>query len=45
MLKKQELQKITGGGWQLSVAIGTAITFLLGLIDGILKPVECKSAK
>lgn len=43
-LKKQELQKITGGGFSLGVfsLIGAGIVLLVGIIDGYLRPLACR---
>ena len=43
ILKNNELITIKGGAHTaLWFAIGTAITFLLGLFDGIINPEKCK---
>ncbi len=42
-LKVLETKKITGGGisaWGI-FAIGTAIAFLVGVIDGFTRPLKC----
>ena len=42
-LEKQELQKIYGGGFGFGflAAIGAGITFLIGVIDGYIRPLPC----
>lgn len=42
-LTKNELLQITGGGVDLGVisAIGAALTFIIGIIDGYLRPIKC----
>lgn len=42
-LGKEELLKITGGGidWSVAALIGSAITFITGIIDGFLRPIKC----
>ena len=42
-LKIEEMKNITGGGitaWG-AIGIGTLITFLAGVIDGIARPFKC----
>lgn len=43
MLVKEELVEIKGGvtKWAVGLAIGSVITFLIGLIDGYLRPLPC----
>lgn len=42
-LTDKELMKIEGGAVKLGliVGIGAGITFLIGLIDGIIRPLKC----
>lgn len=40
-LKNEELQEVVGGGIGKWVAIGGLITFLVGVIDGFLRPFKC----
>ena len=43
-IKDEELRKISGGisGWAIA-AIGAAIIFVSGIIDGIARPNKCRS--
>lgn len=43
LLEKNELLSITGGGLSLGVIslIGAGITFLIGVLDGYLRPLKC----
>lgn len=42
-LNNKELMDVNGGGFNLGIALGIAagITFLIGLIDGIVRPLKC----
>ena len=42
-INDNELKSITGGGVNISAIIGIAagITFLIGVIDGIVRPLKC----
>lgn len=42
-LEKQNLEKIYGGGFSFGFAaiIGAGITFLIGVIDGYVRPLAC----
>lgn len=40
-LNKQELQAINGGGLGLGLLIGAGIIFIIGLIDGFVRPLSC----
>ena len=43
MIPKQELRTIKGGGWvQVAGIIGGVMTFLFGIIDGIMRPFSCQ---
>ena len=42
MIPKQELQRIQGGGWlQVAGIVGGVLTFLIGIFEGIMKPLTC----
>lgn len=41
-LKANELQKVTGGGLGALALIGIGIVFLIGLIDGYVRPYKCR---
>ena len=42
-LSKEELMKVDGGGISLGAGllIGAGIVFLVGLIDGYIRPLKC----
>ncbi len=42
-LSNEELLNITGGGISIGVAagIGALITFIIGVVDGYLRPSKC----
>lgn len=42
-LNDKELMSINGGGINIGAIVGIAagITFLIGLIDGIIRPLKC----
>ena len=42
-LRKEELIKIRGGGLSIGVwtLIGAGVVFLIGLIDGFVRPLKC----
>jgi len=42
-INQKDLQNIYGGGFNFSIAalIGAGITFLIGLIDGYVRPLAC----
>ncbi len=42
-LNHEELNQIVGGGFKigLAVAIGGLVSFLIGAIDGYLRPLKC----
>lgn len=44
ILTKEELKKINGGGISFGaiLGIGAGITFLIGLIDGYVRPLACR---
>lgn len=43
VLSKEELYNINGGGIKFGVyaAIGCFITFIVGIVDGFLRPLSC----
>ena len=43
-LKKQELTNIKGGGLKLGAGllIGAAVVFVIGVIDGFVRPLRCR---
>ena len=42
-LDKRELKDISGGGWSIGAGllVGGIITFIIGLIDGYVRPLAC----
>ena len=42
-LTNKELMNITGGGINAGILFGVAagVTFLIGVIDGIIRPLKC----
>ena len=40
-LKDNELMNINGGGVGLGFVIGAGIVFLIGVIDGFVRPLSC----
>lgn len=42
-LKNEELKCVNGGGVNIGVIAGIAagITFIVGIIDGIIRPLKC----
>ncbi len=40
-LEKDELMDVQGGGYGASVLIASGILFLIGVIDGIVRPLKC----
>ncbi len=40
-LEKKDLQKISGGGIGIGLLIGAGIIFLIGVIDGYMRPLKC----
>jgi len=42
-LKDNEMKKINGGGINIGIwlGIGAGISFLIGLVDGIIRPLKC----
>lgn len=43
ILDKTELLEIKGGAvkWTVVAIVGSAITFITGVIDGFLRPIKC----
>lgn len=43
VLNDEEMMNINGGGFNIGIAFGitAGITFLIGLIDGIIRPLKC----
>lgn len=43
VIEEQELKKIVGGGFSLGLGalIGAGITFMIGIIDGFVRPLAC----
>ncbi len=43
MMNKEELLNVTGGGISMGTAlgIGALITFIIGVVDGYLRPQKC----
>ena len=43
-LKKEELKEINGGGfsWGLASLIAAGATFIIGVIDGYVRPLACR---
>lgn len=43
-INKSEMKKINGGGINIGlfIGIGSIITFLIGIIDGYTRPLECR---
>ena len=42
-LTKKELKEIQGGGVGTYIIIGGIIVFLIGVIDGYVRPLKCNS--
>lgn len=42
-LNDKELMNVNGGGINIGLVVGIAagITFLIGIIDGIIRPLKC----
>jgi len=42
-VNNEEMKKISGGGFNVALwfGIGAGITFLIGVVDGIIRPLKC----
>ncbi len=42
-LNKKDLEQVYGGGFNFGIAalIGAGVTFIIGVIDGYLRPLAC----
>ena len=40
-LNKKELMKINGGGIGIGLLIGIGVVFIVGAIDGFVRPLKC----
>ncbi|MBQ9318800.1 MAG: bacteriocin [Bacilli bacterium] len=40
-LSKDELMEVQGGGYGLGLLIASGVVFLVGVIDGIVRPLNC----
>lgn len=40
-ISKQELKTIRGGGFGLGIAIVAGVIFIIGVIDGFVRPLRC----
>lgn len=40
-LDKKELMKVNGGGFGLGLLIGAGVVFLIGVVDGFVRPLKC----
>lgn len=40
-ISNSELKEIEAGGYSLAILFGGIVTFLIGLIDGITRPLAC----
>lgn len=45
MIVQSELLEIKGGAtkWVIGLGIGSVITFIIGVIDGYLRPISCNA--
>ena len=41
-LSEQELHNIKGGGAAIYLLISAGVTFLIGVIDGYVRPLKCR---
>lgn len=43
LLETKELNSIHGGfGWSIIVGLGALITFVIGVVDGYVRPLKCR---
>lgn len=42
MISNNELKQINGGGFGLGILIGGLVTFVIGVIDGYVRPLKCR---
>lgn len=40
-LEKEELMNISGGGFAVGLLIASGVVFLIGVIDGYIRPLKC----
>ena len=40
-ISKNELMSINGGGFGLGLLIGGLVTFIIGVVDGYVRPLKC----
>ena len=41
-ISNNELKQINGGGFGLGLLIGGLATFVIGIIDGYIRPLKCR---
>lgn len=41
LLTNNELVNISGGGYKWCVILGAAMSFIIGIIDGYIRPLKC----
>ena len=41
ILDKKELMKVHGGGFGLGLLISAGVVFLIGVVDGYVRPLKC----
>lgn len=46
-LKKDEMKTINGGGvnFGIVIAIGSLVSFIVGIIDGYIRPIKCNGGE
>ncbi len=40
-IKNEELKQINGGGWKIGLIFGAGLVFIIGVIDGFIRPLKC----
>ena len=45
VLNNDEMLEVKGGGLGFWIAVGAAVTFIIGVIDGITNPTACRQKK